>query len=150
MQVAKITCANAHWTYSTKYFALRKTNNFSKKNYRWEDTFKHNLYANLCNQIHVFTTFNGKNPWSPTTWHPPQSPFVWHDLLENPLVVAKKLKMAFSVTYMDVTMVVFHVFPTYKKTNKIKFIEIILKKTHLSKDIIINLSRMKKSNQNHG
>jgi hypothetical protein len=70
--------------------------------------------------------------------------------LENPLVVAKKLKMAFSVTYMDVTMVVFHVFPTYKKTNKIKFIEIILKKTHLSKDIIINLSRMKKSNQNHG
>jgi hypothetical protein len=51
---------------------------------------------------------------------------------------------------MDITMVVFHVFPRYKKINKIKFIEIIKKGTHLSKVIIINLPKMKKSNQNHG
>jgi len=51
---------------------------------------------------------------------------------------------------MDVTMVVFHVFPKYKKTNKIKLIEIIEKGTHLFKTIIINLPRMKKSNQNDG
>ncbi len=47
-------------------------------------------------------------------------------------------------------MVVFPVFPKYKKINKIKFIEIIEKGTHLSKAIIINLLRMKKSNQNCG
>jgi hypothetical protein len=51
---------------------------------------------------------------------------------------------------MDITMVVFPIFPIYKKINKIKFIEIIEKGIHLSKFIIINLSRMKKSNQNHG
>jgi len=51
---------------------------------------------------------------------------------------------------MDVTMVVFPIFPRYKKINKIKFIEIIEKGTRLSKAIIINLPRMKKSNQNHG
>jgi hypothetical protein len=51
---------------------------------------------------------------------------------------------------MDVTMVVFHVFPRYKKINKIKFIEIIEKETHLFKTIIINFPRMKKSNQNCG
>jgi hypothetical protein len=51
---------------------------------------------------------------------------------------------------MDVTMVDFHVFPRYKKINKIKFIEIIEKGSHLSKAIIINLPKMKKSNQNHG
>jgi len=44
----------------------------------------------------------------------------------------------------------FHVFLKYKKINKLKFIEIIKKGTHLSKAIIINLPRMKKSNQNHG
>jgi len=49
--------------------------------------------------------------------------------------------------YMDVTMAVFLIFPRYKK---IKFIEIIKKGAHLSKAIIINLLRMKKSNQNHG
>ncbi len=48
--------------------------------------------------------------------------------------------------YIDVTMAVFHVFPRYKKINKIKFIEIIEKGTNLSKAIIINLPRMKKSN----
>jgi hypothetical protein len=47
---------------------------------------------------------------------------------------------------MDVIMVVFLVFPRYKKINKIKFIEIIEKGTHLSKVIIINLPRMEKSN----
>jgi hypothetical protein len=52
--------------------------------------------------------------------------------------------------YMDITMVVFHVSPRYKKINKIKFIEIVEKRTHLSKAIIINLPRMKKSNQNRG
>jgi hypothetical protein len=40
---------------------------------------------------------------------------------------------------MDVTMAVFPMFPRYKKINKIKFIEIIKKGTHLSKAIIINL-----------
>jgi hypothetical protein len=47
-------------------------------------------------------------------------------------------------------MIVFLVFPRYKKINKIKFIEIIEKRTHLFKDIIINLTRMKKSNKKHG
>jgi hypothetical protein len=51
---------------------------------------------------------------------------------------------------MDITMVVFHVFLRYKKINKIKFIEIMKKRIHLSKAIIINLPRMEKSNQNHG
>jgi len=50
--------------------------------------------------------------------------------------------------YMDVTIVVFLVFPRYKKINKIKFIK-IKKRTHLSKVIIINFPKMKKSNQNH-
>jgi hypothetical protein len=54
------------------------------------------------------------------------------------------------MTLMDVTMVVFPVFFRYKKINKIKFIEIIENGTHLSKSIIINLPRMKRSNQNHG
>jgi hypothetical protein len=52
--------------------------------------------------------------------------------------------------YMDITMTIFHVFPRYKKINKIKFIEIIEKGTHLSRVIVIKLPRMKKSNQNHG
>jgi hypothetical protein len=47
-------------------------------------------------------------------------------------------------------MAVFHVFFGYKKINKIKFIEIIEKWPHLFKAIIINLPRMKKSNQNYG
>jgi len=51
---------------------------------------------------------------------------------------------------MDVTMTVFHVFPKYKKIEKIKVIEVIKKGTHLSKTIIINLPKMKKSNENHG
>jgi hypothetical protein len=51
---------------------------------------------------------------------------------------------------MDVTMIIFNVFLEYKKINKIKFIEIIEKRFHVSKAIIINLLRMKKSNQNHG
>jgi hypothetical protein len=51
---------------------------------------------------------------------------------------------------MDITMAVFLVFPRYKEINKIKFIEITKKGSHLSKVIIINLPRMKKSNQNHG
>jgi len=44
----------------------------------------------------------------------------------------------------------FPIFPRYKKINKIKFIEIIEKGTHLSKVIILNLPKMKTSNQNHG
>jgi hypothetical protein len=51
---------------------------------------------------------------------------------------------------MDVTMANFPIFPRYKKINKIKLIEIITKGIHLSKAIIINLPRMKKSNQNFG
>jgi hypothetical protein len=51
---------------------------------------------------------------------------------------------------MDVTMLIFHVFFRYNKINKIKFIEIMKKETHLSKFIIINLPIMEKSNQNHG
>jgi hypothetical protein len=51
---------------------------------------------------------------------------------------------------MDVMMAIFLVFLKYNKINKIKFIEIILKKTHLFKTIIINLPKMKKSNQNRG
>jgi len=47
-------------------------------------------------------------------------------------------------------MVVFHVFFKYKEINKIRSIEIIKKWTHLSKAIKINLSKMKKSNENHG
>jgi hypothetical protein len=47
-------------------------------------------------------------------------------------------------------MVVFPIFPRYKKINKIEFIEIIEKGIHLFKDNIINLPRMKKSNQNRG
>jgi hypothetical protein len=50
---------------------------------------------------------------------------------------------------MDVTMAVFPIFPRYKKINRIKLIEIIEKGIHLSKFIIINLPKMKKSNQNH-
>jgi hypothetical protein len=38
----------------------------------------------------------------------------------------------------------------YKKINKIKLFEIIIKKIHLSKAIITNLPRMKKSIQNRG
>jgi len=49
---------------------------------------------------------------------------------------------------MDMTMEIFHVFLRYKKINKIRSIEIIIKRIHLSKVIIINLSRMKNSNQN--
>jgi hypothetical protein len=51
---------------------------------------------------------------------------------------------------MDVTMVVFLIFPRYNKINKIIFIEIIGKGTHLPKVIIINPPRMEKPNQNHG
>jgi hypothetical protein len=47
-------------------------------------------------------------------------------------------------------MVVFLVFLRHKKINKIKFIEIIEKGIHLSKAIIINLPKMKKSNQKYG
>jgi hypothetical protein len=51
---------------------------------------------------------------------------------------------------MDITMVVFPIFPKYKKINQIKFIEIIEKWTYLLKAIIVNLLKVKKSNQNHG
>jgi hypothetical protein len=51
---------------------------------------------------------------------------------------------------MDITMAIFLVFFRYKKMNKIRSIEITKKGTHLSKAIIINLSKMKKSNQNGG
>jgi hypothetical protein len=51
---------------------------------------------------------------------------------------------------MDVIMANFLVFLRYKKINKIRSIGIIKKGIHLSKAIIINLSKMKKSNQNHG
>jgi hypothetical protein len=51
---------------------------------------------------------------------------------------------------MDVTMVVFLVFLRYKKINKIKSIEIIKKGPHLSKAIIINLSKMKNQIKNRG
>jgi hypothetical protein len=47
-------------------------------------------------------------------------------------------------------MAIFPIFLKYKKINKIKYIEIILKGTHLFKVIIINLLKLKKSNQNHG
>jgi hypothetical protein len=50
---------------------------------------------------------------------------------------------------MDITMAIFLVFFRNKKINKIRSIEIIKKGTHLSQAIIINLSKMKKSNQNH-
>jgi len=40
-------------------------------------------------------------------------------------------------------MAIFLVFLRYKKINKIKFIEIMKKRTHLFKVIIINLPRMK-------
>jgi hypothetical protein len=51
---------------------------------------------------------------------------------------------------MDEKMADFHVFFKYKKINKKRSIEIIKKGIHLFKVIIINLSKMKKSNQNHG
>jgi hypothetical protein len=52
---------------------------------------------------------------------------------------------------MDIIVVVFPTFLRYKKINEIKYIEIILKKgTQLFKTIIINLPKMKKSNQNCG
>jgi hypothetical protein len=51
---------------------------------------------------------------------------------------------------MDITMANFPILLRYKKINKIKSIEIIKRGTHLSKVIIINLSKMKKSNQNCG
>jgi hypothetical protein len=51
---------------------------------------------------------------------------------------------------MDEKMAIFLLFLSYKKINKIRSIEIILKGTHLFKAIIINLSKMKKSNQNRG
>jgi hypothetical protein len=40
-------------------------------------------------------------------------------------------------------MVIFLVFPRYKKINKIKLIKIIAKGTHFSKAIINSLPRMK-------
>jgi hypothetical protein len=46
-------------------------------------------------------------------------------------------------------MIVFFVFPRYKKKKK-NFIEIIEKEIHLFEDNIINLPRMRKSNQNCG
>ncbi len=52
--------------------------------------------------------------------------------------------------YMDVTMAIFLVFLGYKKINKIKCIEILKKRIHISKVVIINLSKMKKSNQSRG
>jgi N-acetylglucosamine-6-phosphate deacetylase len=51
---------------------------------------------------------------------------------------------------MDITMAAFHVFLKYKKKKKKRSIEIIKKGIHLSKVIIIYLSKMKKSNQNCG
>jgi hypothetical protein len=51
---------------------------------------------------------------------------------------------------MDITMAIFLVFCRYKKINKIRSIEITKKGTQLSKAIIINLSKVKKSNQNGG
>jgi hypothetical protein len=51
---------------------------------------------------------------------------------------------------MDITMVIFLVFLRYKKINKIEFIGIIKKGTHLFKAIIINFPKMKKSNPNLG
>jgi hypothetical protein len=51
---------------------------------------------------------------------------------------------------MDVTMAIFLVFLGYKKINKIKCIEILKKRIHISKVVIINLSKMKKSNQSRG
>jgi hypothetical protein len=51
--------------------------------------------------------------------------------------------------YMDVTMAVFFIFLRYKRINKIRSIKIIKKGIHLFKAIIINLTKMKKSNQNH-
>jgi hypothetical protein len=51
---------------------------------------------------------------------------------------------------MNIKMVVFLVFLRYKKINKIKSIEVIKKGTHLSKPIIINLQKMKTSNQKCG
>jgi hypothetical protein len=49
---------------------------------------------------------------------------------------------------MDITMAVFPIFLRHKKINKIRSIEIIKQGTHLFKAIKINLSKMKKSNQN--
>jgi hypothetical protein len=49
---------------------------------------------------------------------------------------------------MDVTMTIFHVFLKYKKINKIRSIEVIKKGIHLSKAIVINLSKMKNPIQN--
>jgi hypothetical protein len=51
---------------------------------------------------------------------------------------------------MDVTMAFFPIILRYKKINKIRSIEIIIKRIHLSEAIIINLPKMKKSNQNCG
>jgi hypothetical protein len=50
---------------------------------------------------------------------------------------------------MDVIVAIFLVSLRYKKIKIIISIEIIKKRTHLSKAIIINVSKMKKSNQNH-
>jgi hypothetical protein len=47
-------------------------------------------------------------------------------------------------------MTIFHVFLKYKKIKNKKFIDVIRKGTHLFKVIIINLPKMKKSNENHG
>jgi hypothetical protein len=62
-------------------------------------TFKLNLYANLCNQIHDSTTFNGKK-----TFDHQQHDILHKALLfgmiflETPLVVAKKLKLELGAT----------------------------------------------------
>ncbi len=68
-----------------------------------------------------------------------------HSLTNN--VLEEESRLHITMTLMDVTMVVFPIFLRYKKINKIKFIEIIENGTHLSKSIIINLPRMKRSNQ---
>ncbi len=81
-----------------------------------------------------FTSFSSKKTWilvvSAISWHTNKRPC--YGCLQTP------------VTLLDVTMVVFPVFMKYNKINKIKFIEIMKKKIHLFKIIIINLPTMEK------
>jgi len=50
---------------------------------------------------------------------------------------------------MDIIMAVFLIFLRHKKINKIRSIAIIKQGIHLSKAIIMKLSKIKKSNQNY-
>jgi len=61
VQVAKVTCGQCTLNIYNQSFCTKEGKTFLAKTFLdGKIAFKHNLYANLCNQIHDSTTFNGK------------------------------------------------------------------------------------------